>query len=107
MTRRSVDIPAAPYLRERRNFVLDKDLRGHLETNSDVVTVVTKPVSIKHIGALSAQSETPILFENIVEKPGFRILDIMLKHRGLQARALGVPEKDYPYERQMGDGSQA
>jgi UbiD family decarboxylase len=95
MGRTSVDIPPAPSLRDRRNFVLDKDLRGHLETNSDLLTVVTKPVSIRHIGALSAQSETPILFENVIEKPGFRILDIMLKHRGLQARALGVPEQDY------------
>ena len=92
--RTKLDIPAAQP-REGRNFVLDTNLRDHLETNSDVLTVITKPVSVKHIGALSAKSDMPILFENVVEKPGFRILDIMLKHRGLQARALGVSEEDY------------
>ncbi len=95
MARSRIDIPPAPEPREDRNFVLDKDLRGHLETHTDIVTVVRKPVSIAHIGALSAKSERPILFENIIEKPGFRVLDIMLKHRPLQARALGVAEKDY------------
>lgn len=95
MARMKVEIPPAPEPREGRNFVLDKDLRGHLETHDDVVTRVTRPVSIEHIGALSAQSETPVLFENVIEKPGFRVLDIMLKHRPLQARALGVSEADY------------
>jgi 2,5-furandicarboxylate decarboxylase 1 len=77
------------------NFHLDNSLRGHLETNADVVTVISKPVPQKLVGALSAKSERPILFENVVEYPGFRVLDIMLKHRDLQARALGVSEDDY------------
>jgi hypothetical protein len=42
---------------------LDKDLRGYLDTNRDVVTRITKPVSIDNVGALSAQSEQPILFD--------------------------------------------
>lgn len=79
----------------RSNFQLDADLRGYLETNADVVTVIRKPVSEKIVGALSARSERPILFENIIEHPGFRVLDILLKHRDLQARALGVAEDDY------------
>ena len=95
MARAKVEIPPAPAPDASRNFRLDADLRGYLDTNADVVTVVTKPVSIDHVGALSAQSETPVLFENIIEKPGFRVLDIMLKHRPLQARALGVAEEDY------------
>ena len=89
------DLPPAPAPREGRNFVLDKDLRGFLKTNEDVVTVITKPVSIEHIGAISAQSENPVLFENIIEKPGFRVVDTLVKHRNLQARALGVSEDDY------------
>lgn len=75
--------------------MLDPDLRGYLETNSDIVTVISKPVSEKFVGALSAKSENPILFENITEKPGYSVLDILLKHRPLQARALGVPEDEY------------
>jgi 2,5-furandicarboxylate decarboxylase 1 len=87
--------PAAESSVERRNFQLDPDLRGYLKTNADVVTVISKPVSEKYIGALSAKSERPILFETITEHPGFRALDILLKHRDLQARALGVAEEDY------------
>ncbi len=89
------DFPPAPAPAEGQNFALDPDLRGYLKTNEDVVTVITKPVSIKHIGAIVAQSEGPVLFENIIEKPGFRVLDILVKHRNLQARALGVSEADY------------
>ena len=74
---------------------LDKDLRCYLATNADVVTRVTKPVSLEFIPALSAHSQRPILFENIVEKPGFRLCDILVKNRDLQARALGVTREDY------------
>jgi 2,5-furandicarboxylate decarboxylase 1 len=72
------------------NQGLDASLRGHLETNSDIVTRITKPVRMDDIGALSAQSDQPILFENIVEKPGFRLCDILVKNRRSQARALGI-----------------
>ena len=51
------------------NQTLDRDLRGYLETNEDLLTVIEKPVSINDIGALSAQSEGPILFENITRRP--------------------------------------
>src|SRR3972149_5452744 len=74
---------------------LARDLRGFLAGNADIVTRIAKPVSIEHIPALSAQSEQPILFEHIIEKPGFRLCDILVKHRPLQARALGVPQEAY------------
>jgi 2,5-furandicarboxylate decarboxylase 1 len=74
---------------------LDASLRGYLETNADIVTRITKPVHIDDIGALSAQSDQPILFENIVEKPGFRLTDILVKNRRAQARALGVTPENY------------
>lgn len=47
------------------------------------------------IGALSAQSDQPILFENIIEKPGFRLCDILLKNRRSQVRTLGVAPDQY------------
>ena len=90
--RLSVSHAAPPYAPARP---LDKDLRGYLASNADVVTRVTKPVSLEFIPALSAASQQPILFENIVEKPGFRLCDILVKHRDLQARALGVSREDY------------
>ena len=74
---------------------LDASLRGYLETNSDIVTRITKPVRIDDIGALSAQSDLPIVFENIVEKPGFRLCDMFVKNRRSQARALGVTPENY------------
>jgi 2,5-furandicarboxylate decarboxylase 1 len=77
------------------NQGLDASLRGYLETNADMVTRIKKPVRIDDIGALSAQSDQPILFENIVEKPGFRLCDILVKNRRSQARALGVEPDQY------------
>ncbi len=73
----------------------EPSLRGYLEVNADLVTKIVKPVSIENIGALSARSDRPILFENIVEKPGFRVCDILVKSRQTQARALGTNEEDF------------
>ena len=88
-------LPPAGSDRILANQVLDASLRGYLDTNSDVVTRITKPVSIENVGALSAQSDTPIVFENIIEKPGFRLCDILVKSRRTQSRALGVAPEDY------------
>ena len=77
------------------NQVLDASLRGYLETNADIVTRITKSLKIDDVGALSAQSDQPILFENIAEKPGFQLCDILVKNRRSQARALGVPPALY------------
>src|SRR3984893_9709768 len=74
---------------------LDASLRGYLATNADIVTRIAKPVHMADIGALSAQSDQPILFENIVEKPGFRLCDILVKNRRAQARALGTTPESY------------
>ncbi len=82
--------PPSPPLRP-----LDDSLRGYFDTNTDIVHRITKPVNMENIGALSAQSDQPILFENIVEKPGFRLCDILVKSRALQARALGTIPENY------------
>ena len=82
-------------VRRSSNQGLDASLRGHLETNADIVTRITKPVRMDDIGALSAQSDQPILFENIVGKPGFRLCDILVKNRRSQARAIGVDPAVY------------
>src|SRR5271155_5494381 len=81
--------------RVRNERPLDASLRGYLETNADIVTRITKPVRIDDIGALSAQSALPIVFENIVEKPGFRLCDMFVRNRLAQARALGVTQETY------------
>jgi 2,5-furandicarboxylate decarboxylase 1 len=84
-----------PPARRSSNQALDASLRAYLESNSDIVTRIVKPVRMDDIGALSAQSDQPILFENIVEKPGFRLCDILVKNRRAQARALGVAPENY------------
>jgi len=84
--------PAAPAVSPKP---LDRDLRGYFATNADIVTRITKPVDLEHIPALTAQSDRPILFENIRDRPGFRLCDILVKNRELQARALGVPRAEY------------
>src|ERR1700753_3697153 len=73
----------------------EASLRSHLDANADLVTKIVKPVSIENIGALSAQSDRPILFENIVENPGFRLCDILVKSRQTQARALGMADDEF------------
>src|SRR6478752_10286586 len=55
----------------------------------------TKPLDLADIGALSAQSDQPILFENIIEKPNFRLCNILVKTRRSQARALGTSPENY------------
>jgi UbiD family decarboxylase len=77
------------------NRVLYPDLRGYLEANSDVELRITKPVSMNHIPELIGEADQPVLFENIIEKPDFRLCDILVKDRSLQARALGVPRSAY------------
>ena len=47
------------------------------------------------IGALSAQSDMPIIFENIVGKQGFRLCDMFVKNRMSQRGALGVTPQNY------------
>jgi UbiD family decarboxylase len=74
---------------------LPASLREYLDLHANSVLRIRKPVRLDQIGALSAQSDDPILFENIPETPGFRLTDILVKTRENQARALGVSRADY------------
>src|SRR3984893_15337069 len=74
---------------------LDGSLRDYLATTADIGPRITKPVRMDDIGALSAQSDQPIVFDNIVEKPGFRLCDILVKTRRAQARTLGTSPQNY------------
>ncbi len=86
---------SAPRENAPRKNILDPDLRGYLETNADILTVIDKPVSIDDIGALTAQSHGPILFNTIREYPDFRMCDMLVRHRWSQCRALGVSAEEY------------
>lgn len=73
---------------------LETSLRDYLENHEGLVRI-SKPVKLDDIGALSAQVDDPILFENIVGRPGFRLTDIHVKNRRNQARAIGTTPADY------------
>lgn len=45
---------------------LARSLKDYLHEHADSVLRISKPVSREDIGALSAQSDEPVLFENIV-----------------------------------------
>jgi len=75
--------------------VLSRSLRDYLDLHGNSIVRITKPVKLDDVGALSAQTDAPILFENLPERPGFRLTDIHVKNRENQARALGVTREDY------------
>jgi 2,5-furandicarboxylate decarboxylase 1 len=75
--------------------VLSRSLRDYLDLHGNSIVRITKPVKLDDVGALSAQTDDPILFENLPERPGFRLTDIHVKNRENQARALGVAREDY------------
>jgi len=78
-----------------RGGVLSQSLRDYLDLHGNSVIRITKPVALDDIGALSAQVDDPILFENLPQRPGFRLTDILVKNRENQGRALGVSRDDY------------
>lgn len=72
------------------NKSLEAGLHDYLETNDYVVSHITKPVKMAPIRALIAQLERPTVLENLIEKSGFRLTDILVNYHPLQARALRV-----------------
>jgi len=59
--------------------------------------VITKPVDLRHVGALVAEADETIVFDQIVGYPGFRLVDQLFVHRRAQARVLGCePGKVVP-----------
>lgn len=64
------------------------DMHSFLAEHSDSMLHIEKPVQLKHIGALTAQSDEPIIFENIEGYEGFRLVDQLFVNRAAQARVL-------------------
>ena len=65
------------------------DLHGFLEDNKGEYILIKKPVKLEHIGALVAQADDTIVFDNIVDYPEFRIVDQLFVNRKAQALVLG------------------
>src|SRR5271165_4522744 len=69
------------------------DLRTYLTEIGDGLIRVKKPVPIDYIGALTGQSRDPILFENIVGYPGWKLVDLFFMSRYWQSRVLRTTPK--------------
>lgn len=65
------------------------NLHSFLEEHKDEHVHIKKPVKLEHIGALVAQAEDTIVFDNIIGFPSFRIVDQLFANRKAQARVLG------------------
>jgi UbiD family decarboxylase len=65
------------------------DLHQFLTEHQDEILHITKPVPLDHVGALTAQSNETIVFENLENYPGYRLADLFFVNRRAQARVLG------------------
>jgi UbiD family decarboxylase len=64
------------------------DLQGFLHAHRRGLTHVRKPVRLDDVGALVAQATDTIVFENLKDHPGFRLVDNLFVSRRAQARIL-------------------
>ncbi len=64
-------------------------LARFLEESEPSLVRVRKPVSLDHVGALTAQAGAPILFERIEGFPGWQLTDQHFVNRTAQAAVLG------------------
>ena len=60
-----------------------------LEKYKDEHIHITKPVALDDVGALIAQADETIVFDNIERYPDFRLVDNLFCNRKIQARVLG------------------
>ena len=65
------------------------DLRGFLEDHEGKYLRIKKPVKLDHIGALVAQADDTIVFDNIIDYPEYRLVDQLFVNRKAQALVLG------------------
>jgi 2,5-furandicarboxylate decarboxylase 1 len=65
------------------------DLQGFLETHRRAHLHVHKPVRLDDVGALVAQTQETIVFENLAAYPEYRLVDNLFVKRAAQARILG------------------
>ncbi len=76
---------------------MSADLDSFLASHGDEILRIRKPVPLRHVGALTAQSNETILFENIENFPEYRLVDLLFVNRKAQARVLGCePDEVVP-----------
>ena len=70
------------------------DLHSFLEAYKGQYIEIKKPVKLDHVGALIAQANDTIVFDQIEGYPGFRLVDLLFSTRKAQARVLGCDPKE-------------
>jgi 2,5-furandicarboxylate decarboxylase 1 len=65
------------------------DLHTFLEEHRDEHLHIEKPVHLDHVGALVAEADETIVFDNLEGFPGWRLVDQLFVNRRAQARVLG------------------
>src|SRR5438552_3989374 len=65
-----------------------KDLASFLKSHQTDHLHIRKPVKLDEVGALTAQSPQTIVFEDLVNYPGFQLVDLLFFNRAAQARVL-------------------
>jgi UbiD family decarboxylase len=70
------------------------DLHSFLEAHKGQYIEIKKPVKLDHVGALIAQANDTIVFDQIEGYPGFRLVDLLFSTRKAQARVLRCDPKE-------------
>lgn len=68
-------------------------LARFLDEREPTLVRISKPVPLEYVGALTAQANAPILFENIEGYPGWKLTDQHFVNRTAQAAVLGCDPK--------------
>lgn len=71
------------------------DLRTYLSQVGDRITTISKPVPIDYVGVLTGQARGAVLFENIAEYPGWKLVDLLFKNRVWQAEVLRTSPRQF------------
>src|SRR5438128_11118022 len=76
---------------------MSPDLEHFLEQHRSGILHIHKPVALDHVGALTAQANQTIVFENLENYPDYRLADLLFVNRQAQARVLGCdPDQVVP-----------
>ncbi|MCX7012600.1 MAG: UbiD family decarboxylase [Candidatus Sumerlaeota bacterium] len=67
---------------------MSRSLQNFLEEHEKDLIRVRKPVDLENVGALVAQANDTIVFDNIKGYPGYRLVDLLFVNRKAQARVL-------------------
>jgi 2,5-furandicarboxylate decarboxylase 1 len=73
---------------------LASSLDDFLAQHSSSILHIHKPVPLDHVGALTAQANQTIVFENLEGYPDYRLVDLLFVNRQAQARVLSCDPAD-------------